>query len=77
MPRYLRKQTSKRPQPPLPVSTTIGGQTYRGSYWVDGVMVTVSYGGRERTTPIEGDAETTARMLLRELIGAFRKQTKP
>jgi hypothetical protein len=51
------------------VSVEIDGKTHAGSYTVSGKVITVSYGGRTKTTQIGGTPQATiARQLLRELV---------
>jgi hypothetical protein len=53
---------------PLPVSVIIGGKTYHGTYSAHNGMVTVFYGLRRATNPIDVGALATARALLRQLV---------
>lgn len=52
------------------VTAEIDGKTYTGSFVVEGHAVTVTYGIRTLTTRTAGarSVESTARMLLRELV---------
>jgi hypothetical protein len=54
--------------PRYPVTCEIDGETYRGTYWVAGKIITVSTGMGGKSTQVGStSAETLAKQLLREL----------
>ena len=61
----------KRPPPPYDVEVEINGKTHRGTYRVEGHIITVSYfGGGSKSTQLgAADRDLLARRLLRELVG--------
>jgi hypothetical protein len=60
-----------QPASPEPIEIDRGGKTYRGDFFTDGSLITVTYNGQSKMTPLGGSASaphTLARLLLREII---------
>ena len=54
--------------PPINVRVTKDGKEHEGEYYTTLGLVTVHYGGRQKSTQPGASAASTARMLLRELV---------
>ena len=61
------------PPPRSPVSVTIDGKAYRGTYYVEHRGITVIYGGRQKAALLgghAGDPKSLAQTLLTEMVQA-------
>ncbi len=61
------------PPPRSPVSVTIDGKAYRGTYYVEHRGITVIYGGRQKASLLgdnAGDPKSLAQTLLTEMVRA-------
>ena len=59
------------PPPRHPITCEVDGETHKGTYWVAGVILTVSTGGGGKSTQVGTmEPEVLAKQLLLDLVKA-------
>ena len=61
-------RSAPQASPPINVRVTKDGKEHEGEYYSTLSLVTVHYGGRQKSTQPGASAASTTRMLLRELV---------